>query len=192
MESLLKTLLEENIEKLFGKDYRIVGNEYRLKVKEGQGLIDILLKHRTENKFVIVELKYNGTDEESITQINKYFSLFLKEHKTRPENVRRVIVDVNIPKHIQEICKYSNIECKIIPKTLFNKWKKTSEKNRISIDGSIINLLKSEKRPLSTREISIKVGVSWHPVMNHCLRLQLAGKVECFTIGKSTAWVIKK
>lgn len=61
-----------------------------------------------------------------------------------------------------------------------------------AIQREILKTIRNSNRPVSTREIAMKISVSWHPVMNHCLRLQLAGKIECFTIGKSTAWVIKK
>jgi Mn-dependent DtxR family transcriptional regulator len=60
------------------------------------------------------------------------------------------------------------------------------------IESAIFKLIKSSSRPLSTREISHKLGVAWHTADRYCLKLQLKGKIDCFSIGKATAWFIKK
>ena len=60
-----------------------------------------------------------------------------------------------------------------------------------SIDIKITRFLKKQLHPISTREISINLGLSWHTVINHCLRLQMAGKVYGYKIGNLNVWVIK-
>ena len=60
------------------------------------------------------------------------------------------------------------------------------------IDKAILKLIKGASRPLSTKEISDKLKISWHTADRYCLKLQLIKKVDCFTIGKATAWFIKK
>ncbi|MBU0470702.1 MAG: hypothetical protein KKA62_04145 [Nanoarchaeota archaeon] len=47
-------------------------------------------------------------------------------------------------------------------------------------------------RPVSTREISQKLNIAWHTADRHCLKIKLEGKIDSFTIGKSTAWYLKK
>jgi hypothetical protein len=60
-----------------------------------------------------------------------------------------------------------------------------------SIDVKIIDFLKKQHHPISTREISINIRLSWHTVINHCLRLQMTGKVYGYKIGNLNVWVIK-
>lgn len=60
------------------------------------------------------------------------------------------------------------------------------------IDNDIVNILSSSERPFSTRDIAIKIKRAWHSVNNHCLRLQLAGKVDGFKVGNMNLWTIKK
>lgn len=59
-------------------------------------------------------------------------------------------------------------------------------------ESAIFKLIKESSRPISTREISLKLKIAWHTADRYCLKLQLKGKVDCFTIGKSTAWFVKK
>jgi len=58
------------------------------------------------------------------------------------------------------------------------------------IDGAILQLIRSSNRPVSTREISEKLKIAWHTADRYCLKLQLKKKVDCFTIGKATAWFV--
>lgn len=60
------------------------------------------------------------------------------------------------------------------------------------IDEIILKTLSKNERPVSTRDIALKIRVSWHPVLNHCLRLQMAGKVDGFRVGNMNLWVIKR
>lgn len=60
------------------------------------------------------------------------------------------------------------------------------------IRSKILGVLRKSDRPMSTREIGLKIGYAWHSIQNHCLRLQLAGKVDGFRVGNMNLWVIKK
>jgi Mn-dependent DtxR family transcriptional regulator len=60
------------------------------------------------------------------------------------------------------------------------------------IDTKIFKLIKASSRPVSTREISKKLNIAWHTADRYCLKLQIKQKVDSFTIGKATAWFIKK
>jgi len=60
------------------------------------------------------------------------------------------------------------------------------------LDAVILKLINDSGRPLSTREISEKINIAWHTADRYCLKLQLQGKVSCFTIGKATAWFVQQ
>jgi len=47
-------------------------------------------------------------------------------------------------------------------------------------------------RPVSTREISENLKIAWHTADRYCLKLKVHGQIDCFTIGKATAWYIQK
>ena len=66
-----------------------------------------------------------------------------------------------------------------------------TKKRGESIDIKIMGFLKKQLHPISTRGISINVRLSWHTVINHCLRLQMAGKVNGYKIGNLNVWMIK-
>ena len=61
-----------------------------------------------------------------------------------------------------------------------------------SIDKDILKVLKESENPVSTREIALKIGRAWHSVNSHCLRLQLAGKIEEIKLSNINFWRIKK
>ncbi len=54
----------------------------------------------------------------------------------------------------------------------------------------ILKFVKEADRPVSTREISIKLNIAWHTADRYCLKLQLKNKISTFTIGKATAYFI--
>ncbi len=58
------------------------------------------------------------------------------------------------------------------------------------IDTAIYSLIKESSRPISTRDIALRLKLAWHTADRYCLKLQLQKKINCFTIGKSTAWYI--
>ena len=60
------------------------------------------------------------------------------------------------------------------------------------IDNDILNILRSAKQPVSTRELAMKIGRAWHSVQNHCLKLQLNGRVDGFTISNLNVWVVNR
>ncbi len=60
------------------------------------------------------------------------------------------------------------------------------------IDNAIINTLKSSKNPISTRDLAIKISRAWYSVQTHCLKLQLEGKINGFTVTNINVWEIKK
>ena len=60
------------------------------------------------------------------------------------------------------------------------------------IDAKILEVLGRKKQPVSTREIALSAGVTWHTVESHCLRLQLSGRIDGFRISNINVWVRKK
>lgn len=63
---------------------------------------------------------------------------------------------------------------------------------KVGLENKLIRVLKLSTRPQSTRELSIKLGVAWHTVDRHCLKLKIKNRVDFFIIGKSTAWFLKE
>lgn len=76
---------------------------------------------------------------------------------------------------------------KIILDKMVSKVKKGED-----INNKILGLLKKEEHPISTRELALKSKISWHTIINHCLRLQLSGKIDGYKIGNLNVWSIKK
>ena len=66
------------------------------------------------------------------------------------------------------------------------------EKRGKEIDLKIYGLLREENRPVSTREISMKTKLSWHTIINHCLRLQLSKKITGYKISNLNVWLLKE
>ena len=60
------------------------------------------------------------------------------------------------------------------------------------VEDQILRVITSSPRPVSTREISEKLKIAWHTADRYCLKLKIKDKVDCFTIGKATAWFLKK
>ena len=61
-----------------------------------------------------------------------------------------------------------------------------------NIEKAILGVLKKSEHPVSTRELGLKTNRAWHSINNHCLRLQLAGKINGFRIGKMNVWEIRR
>ena len=56
----------------------------------------------------------------------------------------------------------------------------------------VLNIVRNSfPRPVSTREISIKLNIAWHTADRYCLKLKFDQKIDSFIIGKSTAWYLK-
>lgn len=60
------------------------------------------------------------------------------------------------------------------------------------IEEKILQIIESSEKPVSTREICLKIGRAWHSVNTHCLRLQLAGKINGFKVGNMNLWIRKQ
>jgi predicted transcriptional regulator len=66
-------------------------------------------------------------------------------------------------------------------------------KKKADLAKEIYNYIRQlSPRPVSTREISENVGIAWHTADRYCLKLQLAGKIAAYKIGKATAWYLLK
>ncbi len=60
------------------------------------------------------------------------------------------------------------------------------------IQKKILHLIESSEKPVSTREICLKINYAWHSVNTHCLRLQLAGKIGGYKVGNMNLWFKKE
>lgn len=60
------------------------------------------------------------------------------------------------------------------------------------IEADILKVLQESKIPVSTRDIGIKIGRAWHSVQNHCLRLQIEGKITGYRISNLNVWEMGK
>jgi hypothetical protein len=61
------------------------------------------------------------------------------------------------------------------------------------VEQAVLKLVRdTAPRPVSTREIAGKLKIAWHTADRYCLKLQLKSELDSFTIGKSTAWFLKK
>ena len=56
------------------------------------------------------------------------------------------------------------------------------------VSYELLRYLQQKGRPVSTREIAAGLQIAWHTADRYCLKLQVQGKISCFTIGKATAW----
>ncbi len=66
-----------------------------------------------------------------------------------------------------------------------------NHRNNGDIDRDILKIIASSDRPVSSREISLKINRAWHSVNTRCLRLQLAGKINGYKIGNMNVWSIR-
>ena len=65
------------------------------------------------------------------------------------------------------------------------------EKRASKIDLKIIDILKKEGKPISTRDLSLKSKYSWHTTINHCLRMQMDGKISGYKIANLNVWFME-
>jgi len=61
--------------------------------------------------------------------------------------------------------------------------------NKIRED--ILKTIKASDKPVSTREIALKIDRAWHSIQTNCLRLQLDGKIGGFRVGNMNLWFVK-
>ena len=57
---------------------------------------------------------------------------------------------------------------------------------------SITDELKKSANPLSTSDLTFKLGKAWHTIDRACLMLQIAGKIEGFRVGKMNLWRVNE
>jgi repressor of nif and glnA expression len=64
--------------------------------------------------------------------------------------------------------------------------------NRSNIKASILKVINEAGKPISTEEIAIILGNSWHTIIRYCLDLQNEEKLTKFEVGRINVWQIKK
>lgn len=69
---------------------------------------------------------------------------------------------------------------------------KFKEKRSKEIDKKILVCLKSDIWPVSTLGLANRCGYNWHSIERHCMKLQLAGKIEGRKISNLNVWVMKR
>ena len=67
-----------------------------------------------------------------------------------------------------------------------------SAMSRSNIKESILNVIHSAGKPISTEEIARSLGNSWHTIIRYCLDLQNEGKLTKIEVGRINIWQIKK
>lgn len=60
------------------------------------------------------------------------------------------------------------------------------------IDQEILEALKKAQNPLSTRDLALRISRAWYSVQTHCLKLQLKGQINGFTVTNINVWDNKK
>lgn len=83
---------------LFEEDGEIVGSHY---YAEEVGEIDLLAKHNSENRWLVVELKRNQTSDSTVGQILRYMSWVRKHLATNGGKVEGLIVGRQIDRKLQ-------------------------------------------------------------------------------------------
>ena len=69
--------------------------------------------------------------------------------------------------------------------------KRDKGRPKLDIKKNILKQLKATDKPLSTSDLSAKLGKAWHTIDRACLMLQIDGKVDGFRIGKMNLWRVK-
>jgi len=64
--------------------------------------------------------------------------------------------------------------------------------NRSNMKESILKVIQSAGKPISTAEISDILKRSWHTIIRYCLDLENEGKLTKLEIGRINIWQIKK
>ena len=59
------------------------------------------------------------------------------------------------------------------------------------ICNNILKVIKESENPVSTTDIASKLNKSWHTIDRYCLKLQLAGEIYGFRVGKMNLWIVK-
>ena len=64
-------------------------------------------------------------------------------------------------------------------------------KKGLIVQERILDALKEES-PLSTRQLALKLNLSWHTVQQHCLHLSLKKKLSNFELAGSYIWLVSE
>ena len=64
-------------------------------------------------------------------------------------------------------------------------------KKGLVVQERILDVLKEES-PLSTRQLALKLNLSWHTVQQHCLHLSLKKKLSNFELAGSYIWLLSE
>ncbi|MEK6927588.1 MAG: hypothetical protein AABX11_04085 [Nanoarchaeota archaeon] len=64
--------------------------------------------------------------------------------------------------------------------------------NRRDMEERIIKVIDKSGKPLSTDEIAKEIDKSWHTIIRYCLDLEIRGKIYKFSIGRISAWQVRK
>jgi len=106
---------EKEITELFKKvypkifsDYSLFKEQYRIKFNKSHGFIDLILKHKKKEKYILIEFKFNRADT-AIIQLNKYHMYFKKALSLSDSDVKKYIIDFKMDNEIKNLCKESNI-----------------------------------------------------------------------------------
>ncbi len=65
-------------------------------------------------------------------------------------------------------------------------------KNGNKIQKKILKIISKEDKPLSTREFTLKIGVSWHTVQQYCLELLAENKIQRMRVAGAHVWMKKQ
>ncbi len=59
-----------------------------------------------------------------------------------------------------------------------------NRKKEDRVRKDILDVLSKSLNPISTQEIADKISRPWHSVQTRCLKLQIAGKINGFRVGR--------
>ncbi len=64
-------------------------------------------------------------------------------------------------------------------------------KKGLLVQSRVLDALKEES-PLSTRQLALKLNLSWHTVQQHCLQLFIKKKLKHFELAGSYIWLLSE
>ena len=156
-EREMRDLFKKNYSKIFS-DYSLYKEEAMIRYGKKHGFADIILKHKKEYQYILIEFKFNNTDEEAINQINKYHIYFKKNLSLDHKKVDKWLVDFYISRRIKELCKESNISCLCLRKIpllknyIFKKIKTNKAKTKTKLTLSVNKKIKQEFKKFCEQE----------------------------------------
>jgi len=173
-EREMKDLFRKNYSGIF-PEYSFYKEEAMVRYEKSHGFIDIILKHRDKNIFLLLEFKFNMTNADAIGQINKYHNYFINNYKSDLEKVEKYIVDFDIGTDMEELCQKNNISClrlKELPSFKNYEFKKVQTKealSKIKLTISVNEGILAEFKILCEEE-GWKIGKQVEKYMRYMLR----------------------